>query len=79
MPARRADGWLVWVLTGWLAVGCASRDTVYDYGDGPVDSRGRSELKLDEPTLGDLERETESNAEATADEAFEDAVPDSER
>ncbi len=60
-------------------LGLACQTTVYDYGTGPEDAKGRSVEELERPTVGDLDRQTESRAEATEEEAIEDVIRDSER
>jgi hypothetical protein len=63
-----------------LAAGLSACETMtYDSGDGAVDVKGRSVDVVDDRSLSDLDFETENPAEATEEEAWEDAVEDSER
>lgn len=71
-------GLLLALLAAWATWGCAG-DVVYDDGEGPVNSRGRSIETADDYDRGDLEAETESNTEASEEESLYDAVGDAER
>jgi hypothetical protein len=59
----------------WSLLGCTT--TYFDDGDGAlVDSRGQA---VDEKEPGANDLSPESNAEATEEEMFQDAVDDAER
>lgn len=57
----------------------ACETMTYDMGDGAVDAKGRSAEAVDDRNPSDLDFETENPAAATEEEAWEDAVSDSER
>lgn len=67
---------LALLLAGGLS---ACKTMTYDSGDGAVDVKGRSVDVVDDRSLSDLDFETENPAVATEEEAWEDAVEDSER
>lgn len=70
---RKAPGIGV-LLCIWSLLGCTT--TYYDDGDGTVvDSRGHA---VEEKPPGEIDL-GESNAEASQEEMFEDAVDDAER
>jgi hypothetical protein len=71
-------GLVLALLAACAAWGCA-KDVVYDYGEGPVNAEGKSVAPPAEPSRGELEYETESNAEVNEDEAIYDDVGDAER